>query len=701
MAPLDGRAARIKAWRPPADTSWVALDAALPAVARPFALAHGLTTRVALTLIVAGSFAARLVASAAHPAPRYFPDEYLYTAFARALGAGQAPNVRGSSANFPALLEPILAAPFHALCSPELAYRLTQAENALLMSLAAVPVFLLARRLSLSARYALGCAVFAVAIPDLVFASYTLADPVAYPFAMGALAAGVAAIDRPTRRTQLLFLTLAVLATFARVQYVVLPAAFVVAALVVDRRRVLKTQRLPLILMSLPLVLAVALGPARAFGYYSNVTNLHVGGQLLRWAGIDLFLLAFSTGIVLVPGALVALARPRGRTETAFAALAAVFCAGLVCEAALYASNGSSRFQERYLFALLPLLPIAFGLYAKHGRPARLPVALLSLLLFALSARLPLSGYTAALGKTDSQFLVAVFRLEKAVGAANGSFVLAGLAAAGAAGAVLVSRRGGARFALGGAIAFAVVASFAATIADSTNARQVRNEYLPANPSWVDASGLEDVTLLQTAGAPAAAAVEQLYWNRSIAHLALIGAAMPTDVYTAPRIRVERDGTLIGVGSNVLVQDYAATARFANARLVARAGTFSLWSADAAPRLALLERGRFSDGWLARTGELSLWPDAAGRTRGTLSFTLSLPASAHATTVRFGKAHYDILPGGKTTVVYTLDARGPWSLPFSIATGGNAPDLRFTSVVSTPPVFARAAEPAARLTSSS
>ena len=51
----------------------MALDAALPAVARPFALARGLTARVALTLIVVGSFTARLVASAAHPVPRYFP----------------------------------------------------------------------------------------------------------------------------------------------------------------------------------------------------------------------------------------------------------------------------------------------------------------------------------------------------------------------------------------------------------------------------------------------------------------------------------------------------------------------------------------------------------------------------------------------------------------------------------------------------
>ncbi|HEV8461936.1 MAG TPA: hypothetical protein VGQ38_14645 [Gaiellaceae bacterium] len=122
---------------------------------------------------------------------------------------------------------------------------MTQLENSLLMSLAAVPVYLLARRRSLSTRYALACAIFAVGLPDLAYASYTLADPVADPFALTAVAAGLAAIDKPSRTRQLLFLGFAFLATFARVQYVVLPAAYAVAALAVDRRAAFRTQRLP------------------------------------------------------------------------------------------------------------------------------------------------------------------------------------------------------------------------------------------------------------------------------------------------------------------------------------------------------------------------------------------------------------------------------------------------------------------------
>jgi hypothetical protein len=671
----------------------VALNAALTAAPRTVALARGLTARVGLTAVVLGSFALRLIASAAHPVPRYFPDEYVYTAIARSLGAGHAPAVRGAPAHFPALLEPLLAAPLQALFAPGLAYRLTQCENALLMSLAAVPVYLLARRLTLSARYSLACAVFAVAIPDLLYASYTLSDPVGYPLALAAIAAGVAALDRPTRRTQLLFLAFAFLATFARVQYVVLPVAFLAAAAMLDRRRIVRTQRLPLVLLGVPAVAVLAAGSSRVLGYYSHAAHLHVGTALLRWAATDLFLLSLVAGVVLVPGALAALVRPRGRTEAAFAAFAAVFAAGLLFEAALYASNGSARFQERYLFSLLPLVPVAFGLYVKHGRPLRTPVTVLSVLLFALIARVPLSGYAEALGKTDSPFLFAVFRLERAIGTANGSLVVAVVAALAAAGAIAVAHRGGARFAMGATIALAALMSVGAIVNDASNAQEVRDTYLPADPSWVDSVGLREVTLVQTAGSPQDRAAEQLYWNRSITHEALLGPARPTDIYPAPEIRVGRDGSLTGVRGNLLFQRYAATARFSNATLVARAGTFSLYRSDATPRLSLLERGRYSDGWLARSGRLQVWPDASGRTHGTLSFTLSLPPGKQPATVRFGKVHYRLEPGGATTVTYTIDARGPWSLPFASDGGSFLEDLRAVSVQSTPPVLHRIGAP--------
>jgi len=676
----------------------VAFDVALPAAPAERPLARALTARVGLSLIVGASFLARAVAAAAHPVPRYFPDEYLYTAMARALAAGHAPSVRGQAAHFPALLAPLLAAPWQALAGPEGAYRLTQLENALLMSLAAVPVYLLARRLALAKGWALACAAFAVLVPDLVFAGYTLADPVAYPFVLGAVYAGVVAVETASRRSQLSFLLLAALAAFARVQYVVLPLAYLVAAAAVDRRRVVRTQRLPLVLYGLGAAGAAALGAHRILGYYSHVSRFHVGGSVLRWMAVDLFLLGLAAGVVLVPGAVVALARPRGRCESGFAALTAVFGGGLLVEAALYAANGSDRFQERYLFSLLPLVPVAFGLYLKHGRPARLPVAALALTLLVLSARVPLSGYAAAAGKTDSPFLTAVFRLEHALGTANGALVVAALAALGALAAIAVSRRGGGGAAIAATLAFAAVASAGAVASDVSNARDVRDTYLPRNPSWVDAAHVGPVTLVQTVGSPPDRAIEQLYWNRSVTREVRLGDALPTDVYAAPKLRVSRDGTLPGVGAALLFQGYAAAVRFQNATLRAAAGSFSLWTADGAPRLSLLEQGRYFDGWLARSGRLSLWPDASGRTAGRLRFTLSLPPNGRPVSVRFGKMSYRVLPGRATAVTYTIDTRGPWSLAFSARRGRWLADLRAVSVRSTLPTFERFDAPQARAT---
>src|SRR5205823_8823536 len=174
---------------------------------------------------------------------------------------------------------------------------------------------------------------------------------------------------------QLAFVACAGLAAFARVQYVVLPVVLLAAALVVERGRVLRVARslrLTLAVLALPVAGALALGPGRVLGYYSVVADLGLSpGALAHWVGTDALLLTYAAGFVLVPGALVALAlgifRPRARVEAAFAALTVALAACLFVEAALYAANGSHRFQERYLFALLPLVAPAFGLHLRRA----------------------------------------------------------------------------------------------------------------------------------------------------------------------------------------------------------------------------------------------------------------------------------------------------------------------------------------------
>ena len=99
------------------------------------------------------------------PPSRYFPDEYIYTALSRSIAHGSL-TIRGQTAHFPGLLEPLVAAPLWGFFSTETAYRLVQAENAVAASLAAIPIYIIARDLKLSRGYAYLCCVYALVIPD-------------------------------------------------------------------------------------------------------------------------------------------------------------------------------------------------------------------------------------------------------------------------------------------------------------------------------------------------------------------------------------------------------------------------------------------------------------------------------------------------------------------------------------------------------
>ena len=379
-----------------------------------------LGARAWLGCLILGSFLVRAIVAGSVRTPSYFPDEYIYSALSRSLATVGRPLVRGEPAHFPALLEPLLAAPLWLVGSTATAYRLVQFENALFMSLAAIPIYLLARRLGLGTRYALACAAFALALPDLVFSSLILSDPLAYPLVFSTLYVGLIALQTPSRRHQLGFVALAGLTTFARLQYVVLAAAFIVAALLLDRRAAWRLHRLPLALFGVAGLAVVALGPSRVLGFYHGVDFTHFRGGFLRWVLLDLLFLALAGGVAIVPGAVLGLRGGRDRAERAFAFLVIPFALALMVEAAVYAGNGSDRFKERYLFMILPLLPIAFGLY-QRGRPGRSAVAILALAIAVGATLLPLASYARGEGFDDSPFLGAYLELQLASRLAPGS----------------------------------------------------------------------------------------------------------------------------------------------------------------------------------------------------------------------------------------------------------------------------------------
>jgi hypothetical protein len=685
----------------------VAVDVSLPrtdALARPAAV----PARLVLAGIVAVSFAVRLAAALVHTTPLYFPDEYIYSGIARSLAESGKPLIRGHSAHFPAMLEPLLAAPFWLSHDPAVAYRLTQAENALFMSLAAVPSYLLVRRLGGGSWAALAAAALTVASADLFFASFVLADAVAYPLVLGAVYAGVCALARPSRGNQLGFALLAGLATFARIQYVFLPLVFLAGALVVERFSLRATVRrfpLSLVLYAAPLALGAALGPKRLLGYYSGVASLGVKPVALgHWIGTDALLLAYAAGFALVPGALAGLAyalrRPGTREEGAFAALTIGVLLAIFAEASLYATNGSDRFQERYLMVLMPLVFPAFWLWTKRGRPGARVVALLALGLIALAARVPLSGYTISDSKQDSPFLLAVFRLEHAIGIGNGSLLVA-VAASGLAclGAAACFRAAFVRWAVLATLVASVAVSAGAVAFDAHVVKSVRSSLLPLDARWVDDSGLGDVTLVQTPGTPHAAADEQLFWNTSLKHMYFLDDATAIDAFGSATTHAAPDGRLVSGGHTLkgplLVSNYAVRVLLSGAARVAHGANYDLWRPlGTTPRFALFAGGLYHDGWLASSGHITVWPAANGRVSGTLTLPLSLPPKPQAerTVLQLhgpGVARSVVVRPGRSVVLHLhVSHRGPWSLNFRAKRPGYLSDGRPISVMALMPTFA-------------
>lgn len=623
--------------------------------------------------------------------PVYFSDEYMYAELGRSLAEGGLPLIRGVLAPFPALVYPLLTAPAWLLSDVELAYRVTQVFGAVAMSLACLPMFFLARRLGIGRGLSLGVAALAVAVPDMVYAGWLLAETVAYPLVLAAVAAGSLALASPTRRAQLLFVALAALATGTRAQFAVLflvyPLAVVVLGLVERRfRAVAREQALSLGVLGCALAVGVALGPSRLLGMYGHVFESDIApGTLVERVSANWLVLAYASAWILLPGAILgfalALARPRTRLERAFGVFAVPFVLALVLEASIFATP--EHVQQRYAFYALPLLALSFGLYASRGWPLRLAHAALAAGLLCASALAPLSGYTPGDGKTHSSLLLAFGRLEALVGDSAGAALLA----AGLAGGLLVTAiAASARPRLGTpvvfALAFAVSALTAAgaTSFDLRNAELIRAVQLPADRSWVDHAVDGRVTLLRTPGGVRTEALEQLFWNRSVDRVALLPGAPELDAFHADRAVVRGDGT-IGIAGRaadepLLVETRQAWVELRGARRVAETAGFALWQPEGRPQLSLLLAGRYADGWLAPGGEVMVWPESDGEpVQGRLRLELAAPDAVRELTFTFrspGRRPVDaVVPGGATRVVtLTVCSDAPWRARFAADQAG-------------------------------
>ena len=379
---------------------------------------------------------------------------------------------------------------------------------------------------------------------------------------------------------------------------------------------------------------------------------------------------------------------------------------GLLVEAGVIAAVDSDRFQERYLIALVPLVPLAFGLYLRQGAPHKRIVSAIAVAMLLFSVRVPLSGYAAAGGKDDSSLLRGIRQLGQWVGVADGALVVALAAALLSLAAVALALRP--RAAAAGGIVLTALAFGSLSIGtyayDRSLAASVRTDWLPPDVQWVDHSGVRDAALLMLPNSERQRSWHQLIWNRSVGDVLLVGKGTRLDGYASSRVRIADDGRILDAGRTVrrplLVQTYGSQADFTGATKMATVTDFELWRPQGVPRLSLLADGWYGDGWVAWPGSVTVWPDASGRVDGTLVLRVGVPDGFAPTRLTLEASGFartiPLAPGAAVTIRIPVSQARRWKLQLSTPRAATV-GLRVVSVRGLRPVFERRGTTPARI----
>jgi len=359
-----------------------------------------------LTVLVVGSALFRFQLSRDSPGPWIFVDELIYSELAKSIAGGGDLLIRDVPASGYGVVYPLLVSPAWALFDriPD-AYTAAKAINAVLISLAAVPAYLLARRL-IGERLSLLAAVLAVALPSLAYSGVIMTENAFYPLFLVVILCLVLVLERPTLTRQIVLVGLLGVAYQTRPQALALAAAALTAPLVQGLlgrrvRSALVAQRTLYGIAAAGFVLVVALQLVRGQSFSSLLGAYAVTGEggyhfgavaryfLYQAAELDLYL-----GVAPVIAAALVVVCMRNTDPRLDAYLAATISASfwLLLLVATFASKFAGRIQERNLFYLVPLVLIAMLVWIERGapRPARATAAV-CIVVAALPGTLPFS----------------------------------------------------------------------------------------------------------------------------------------------------------------------------------------------------------------------------------------------------------------------------------------------------------------------
>jgi hypothetical protein len=332
-------------------------------------------------------------------------DELLYERLALSVahGGSPLPHVHGELIGNVNQLYPLLLAPlFHGTLVPPALHQ-AHVLNAFVISSAAVPAYLLARRVTGSVRLSYLVGVLTVCIPWIAISSFLMTEVVAYPAFLWAVLGLHNALVTPRARNDVLLLVAIAVAILARTQFAVLLIVVPLAVLIYARRAAVSAHRVLTVVYGALAVAAIALLAAGRFssalGTYSTTAegNIFPSGmphslvEHLAPIGLGMGIVPFVVGIAWL---VTHVTRTPNHQERAFAALAVVAILALLVEVASYDLRfGQGRLHDRYFFYVVPLVLVAFAAALRERSWSRWPLFASAGLLALGFAYLPVVRY--------------------------------------------------------------------------------------------------------------------------------------------------------------------------------------------------------------------------------------------------------------------------------------------------------------------
>jgi len=506
------------------------------------------------------------------PAPFIFTDELQYQENARSLAAGAGIQVRDEAFGIVSVLYPLLLAPVYLLYDslPE-AYAAARTINAVVMSLAAIPAYLIARRL-LPTGLSLLAALLAVALPSLAYTGTLMSENAFYPAFLLAAWALLRALDEPTLRRQLVLLGACGVVTLVRVQGLAVVLAALTAPLLLwlVSRRPLRPWAPFYGIVAGGAVLVLGAQLARGapisslFGAYEVVGKESYDVvdvlKFVFWhlAELDLYVVVIPFAAFLLLAARIRSLEPRVQ---AFVAATIALTVWTLIIVAAFASRFAGAIVERNMFMLATLLLIGLLVWIDQGGPRpRWYAAAAACVAAVLPALIPYERFLQLKVRSDTLMIVPLWNVQDHVGLPrlDDVVLLGGIAAA--ALFLFVPRR----YLL--ALPAVVLVCYATVIQpihagphgmEQAAAGALFEGIRTGERDWIDrAVGDESVAVLWTGKTNRFTVLMNEFFNRSVGPVYTLGGPMPgglpeTAVRVDPKtgeIRRLADGSVVEEG---------------------------------------------------------------------------------------------------------------------------------------------------------